>query len=228
MKKLSKILLSTMFLMMVVSTFTSLNVVAIESPDETYNIPIDTAQRTVEANIRTMFRFRQQTQLTFQANVNLELNMDCQALQIGVKDFVVEIDGDQDLQMNMTCTREELQLGLQMGNTYRIRNRNMYQYQEGFCCYIECNGTFLQARLRIQATNQNRVGTWAYYNEATNEWISVPTSIEDGYLTAVVDHFSYWTILIPEDTTLYVIIGVSIAVVAAVVILGVLYYKKRK
>lgn len=228
MKKLSKILLSTFFLMMLFSTFASLNVMAIESPDDTVNVPGDTRQQMVEANIRTMFRFRERTQLTFQANVNLDLNMDCEALQIGVKDFVVEIDGDHDLQMNMTCTREEEQLGLQMGNTYRIRNRNMFQYQEGFCCYIECNGTFTQARIRIQANNQNRVGTWAYYDEATSEWVSVPTTIEDDYLTATITHFSYWTILIPENTTLYIIIGVSIAVVAAVVVIGIVYFKRRK
>lgn len=228
MKNLSKILLSTIFLMMLFSTFASLNVVAIESPVVTNDINNDSTTGVVEANIRTMYRFRQRTQLTFHANVNLDLNMDCEALQIGVKDFVVEIDGDHDLQMNMTCTREEEQLGLQMGNTYRIRNRNMYQYQEGFCCYIECNGTFLQARIRIQANNQNRIGTWAYYNEATSEWVSVPTTIEDGYLTATVDHFSYWTVLIPDNTSLYIIIGVSGAVAAAVVIVGFVYYKKRK
>ncbi|MFW9771542.1 MAG: hypothetical protein ACFFEO_05170 [Candidatus Thorarchaeota archaeon] len=228
MRKLSKILLSTFLLMMLFSTFASLNVVAIDPPDDTVNVSVDTRQQTVEANIRTMFRFRDRTQLTFQANVNLDLNMDCEALQIGVKDFVVEIDGVHDLQMNMTCTREEEQLGLQMGNTYRIRNRNTYQYQEGFCCYIECNGTFTQARIRIQATNQNRVGTWAYYDEATSEWVSVPTTIEDEYLTATITHFSYWTILIPENTTLYIIIGVSIAIVAAVIVIGIVYLKRRK
>jgi hypothetical protein len=227
MKKLNKILLSTFFLMMLFSTFVSLNVVAIEPPDDTIVVLGDTKQQMVEANIRTMFRFRNRTQLTFQANVNLDLNMDCEALRIGAKDFIVEIDGDHDLQMDMTCTREETQLGLQLGNTYRIRNRNVYRYQEGFVAYMQCNGTFLQARLRIQATNENRVGTWAYYDEATSEWVSVPTVVEDGYLTATVDHFSYWTILIP-DTTLYIIIGVSVAAIAAVVIVAIIYYKKRK
>ncbi len=227
MKKLSKILLSTFLIALVFSAVTSFNVVAIESPDETYDIPDDTEQRMVQANIRTMFRFRQRTQLTFQANVNLDLNMDCDALRIGSKDFIVEIEGNQDLHMNMTCTREEIQLGLQMGNTYRIRNRNTYRYQEGFVAYMQCNGTFLQARLRIQATNENRVGSWAYYDEATDEWVPVPTTIEDGYLTATVDHFSYWTVLIP-DNTLYIIIGVSGAVVAGIVVAAIIYYKKRK
>jgi len=227
MKKLNKILLSTFFLMVLFSTFASWNVVAIEPPVDTIIVPGDTKQEMVKANIRTMFWFRQKTQLTFQANINLYLDIDCEALRIGVKDFIVEVDGDHDLQMKMTCTREEIQLGLQMGYTYRIRNRNVYKYQEGFVAYMQCNGTFLQARIRIRATNENRVGTWAKYDEGTREWISIPTVVEDGYLTATVDQFSYLTILIP-DTTIYLIIGVSVALIAAVVIVAIIYYKKKK
>ena len=228
MKKLSKVILSTIVLMMLFSTFSSFNVVAVESPDHI----VDTNDPYVndyqlKAQNRTMFRFQHQTQLTFHANVALQLNIDCEFVRIGTKDFMVEIEGNQDLHMDMICTREEIQLGLQMGNTYRIRNRNTYRYEEGFCVYMQCNGTFLQARIRIQATNENRVGMWAYYNEATSEWVSVPTTVEDGYLTATVDHFSYWTVLIP-DNTLYVIIGVSGAVVAGVVVVAIIYYKKRK
>jgi len=44
------------------------------------------------------------------------------------------------------------------------------------------------------------MGEWAYYNEATEEWVSVPTTVEDGYLTAEVTHFSTWTILMPDYT----------------------------
>ena len=35
--------------------------------------------------------------------------------------------------MNMTCTEEQAELGLLKGKTYQIRNRNRFQYQEGFC-----------------------------------------------------------------------------------------------
>ncbi|MEJ2295907.1 MAG: hypothetical protein P8Y23_14215, partial [Candidatus Lokiarchaeota archaeon] len=107
----------------------------------------------------------------------------------------------------MTCKEEQKELGLLKGNTYQIRNRNRYQYQEGFVCNIECNGTFTRAQLRIRATNENRVGSWAYYNETTNEWVTVPTTVEGDYLTAEVTHFSYWTILLP-DSTLVIVISV--------------------
>jgi hypothetical protein len=213
MKKLSKILLGTIFLMILFSTITSFNVVAVDDPDvPPVEVNGDTWQYHIEANTMTMFRFRARTQLRVEANVNLDVDFDCEALKIGAKDFALEIEGTEDLQMTMTCTEEQKELGLLMGYTYQIRNRNRYQYQEGFVVDIECDGTFTRARLSIRVTNENRVGQWA---------------IEDGYLTAEVSHFSTWTILIPDYTVL--IIGVSIGGVIALVIVGSIFYvKKRK
>jgi len=227
MKKLSKILLGTIFLMILVSTITSFNVVAVGDPDNTVEVSGDTTQAHIQANTMTMFRFRARTQLRVNANVNLDVDFDCEALRIGSKDFALEIEGNGDLYMNMTCTEEQKELGLLMGYTYQIRNRNRVQYQEGFVVNLECNGTFTRARLSIRVTNENRVGQWAYFDEATEEWVSVPTTIEDGYLTAEVTHFSIWTILIPDHTIL--IIGLSIGGVVALIIIGsILYVKKRK
>ena len=227
MKKLSKILLGTIFLMILISTVTSFNVVAVGDPDNTFEVPGDTYQKHIEANTMTMFRFRARTQLRVNANVNLDVDFDCEALKIGSKDFALEIEGNGDLYMNMTCTEEQKELGLLMGYTYQIRNRNRVQYQEGFVINLECNGTFTRARLSIRVTNENRVGQWAYFDEATEEWVSVPTTIEDGYLTAEVTHFSTWTILIPDYTIL--IIGLSIGGVVALIIIGSIFYvKKRK
>jgi len=42
MKKLSKILLGTFFLMILFSTITSFNVVAVGNPDDTFEVPGDT------------------------------------------------------------------------------------------------------------------------------------------------------------------------------------------
>jgi len=227
MKKTSKILLGAFMIMILFSIFSSSMVVAQGPPDQTLEIPGDTIQTQLQANTRTMLRFRQRTQLTFQTNVSLNLTMNCEALRIGEKDFILEVESEKDLQMNMICTREEVQLGLMEGNTYRIRNRNTYQYKEGFCISIDCNGTFLQARLRIRTTNQNRLGTWAYHDETTGNWVSVPTTIEDGYLTAETDHFSTWTILLPNYTIM--IIGISVgAIIAVAAIFLVIYFKKRK
>ena len=186
MKKLSKILLGTFFLMILFSTITSFNVVAVGNPDETFDVPTDTYQAQIHANTMSMFQFQNRTRLRVEANVNLNLNLDCDALRIGDKDFALEIEGTGDLHMNMTCTEEQAELGLLNGNTHQIRNRNrnQVQYQEGFVIEIECNGTFTRAKLSISANDQNRMGEWAYYDEAAEEWVSVPTTVEDGYLVA--------------------------------------------
>ena len=148
---------------------------------------------------------------------------------IGVKYFELEIEADSDLEMNMTCTEEQAELGLLLGNTNQVRNRNRYRYQEGFCISLECNGTNIQARLKIQVTSQNHLGTWAFYNHSTEEWVAVETTIEDGYLVAETNHLSTWTILIPEagvDYTLFIIIGVGV-ITGAILFAAVIYYKKR-
>ena len=229
MKKLSKILLGTFFLMILFSTITSFNVVAVGNPDETFEVPTDTYQAQIQANTMSMFQVRNRTRLRVEANVNLDLNLDCDALRIGDKDFAVEIQGTGDLQMTMTCTEEQAESGLMLGNTHQIRtrNRNQVHYEEGFVVSLECNGTFTRAKLSISATDENRMGEWAYYNEATEEWISVPTTVVDGYLTAEVTHFSTWTILMPDFTL--AIVGFSIAGgVAVIIIASVFYIKKRK
>ena len=229
MKKLSKILLGTFFLMILFSTITSFNVVAVADPDDTIDVPTDTYQAQIQANTMSMFQVRNRTRLRVEANVNLELNLDCDALRIGDKDFAVEIQGTGDLQMTMTCTEEQAESGLMLGNINQIRtrNRNQVHYEEGFVVSLECNGTFTQARLSISATDENRMGEWAYYNEATEEWVSVPTTVVDGYLTAEVTHFSTWTVLLPDYTL--AIVGFSIAGgVAVIIIASVFYIKKRK
>ena len=227
MKKLSKILLGTIFLMILVSTITSFNVVAVGDPVDTVEVNGDTWQHQIHADTMTMFRFRARTQLRLNANVHLDVDFDCEALRIGAKDFALEIEGSGDLYMNMTCTEEQKELGLLMGYTYQIRNRNRVQYQEGFVVNLECDGTFTRARLSISVTDDNRAGQWAYFDEATEEWVTVPTTIEDGFLTAEVSHFSTWTILMPDYTVL--IIGLSIGGVVALIVIGsVIYLKKRK
>jgi len=306
MKNISKIVLSAFALMMVFSLISSVNVNAAGPTDQIVEVPGDSIQTQLESHVRTTFRFREKTQLTIYANVEMNLNLDCEALRIADKDFILEIEGETNLHMNMICTREETQLGLMDGNTYRNRNRNSYRYLEGFCvsiecvpdceckcqdecqcvcdceckCLIECQcecdcecqcqdecdcvcdcecqcqdecqcvcdcecqcqnecqcvcdcdeePCFLQARLKIKVTNQNRNGQWAYYNENSKEWVTVSTTVEQGYLTAETDHFSTWTVLIPTASSsgnLVLIIG-SIAIIGVIMGTSLLYFKKRR
>lgn len=138
MKKLSKLVLSAFMLMMVISIVSSISVNANGSSDKMIDVPGDSIQTQLQSNIRTTFCFRQTTQLTIYANVDMDLSLNCENSGSVNKDFIIEIEGAHNLQMTMTCAREENQLGLMDGNILRVRNRNTYIYQEGFCVSIEC------------------------------------------------------------------------------------------
>jgi len=203
---------------------------AVATGPKSMEINGNSIQTKLQSNNGTTYRFRNRTQLTINSSVNLQLRIECEALEIGVKDFVLEFEADSELEMNMTCNEEQAELGLTLGNTTQARNRNRYRFQEGFCISLECNGTFTKARLKIQVTSQNRLGTWAFYNHSTNEWVTVNTIVENGYLVAETNHFSTWTILIPDmaiDYTPFIIIGVGI-ITGVIILVAVIYYKKKR
>lgn len=226
MRKISKIALGSFVFLMIFSMFSMTSVLA-AVPDE---VPVDNEyqpQYHIEANSQAIFRFMQQTRLTFATDVDLDVIIDCDASEIGVKYFEMEVNGSGPLLMNMTCTEEQVQLGLMKGYTYRIRNRNRYLYEEGFCIQIKCNGT-CDATLKIQANNKNRFGTWAYYDEPSEEWVASATTIEDGFLVTETSHFSYWTVLIPEtDLTVFIYVGAGVFI-GVMALVSVYYIKKRK
>ena len=136
-KNVSKVLLSAFTMVIVLSLIGSINVTAVETPDQTIEVQDDTIQTQLQSNVRTMFCFRERTRLTVYANIGLELDINCEALKIGDKDVIIEVEGDDDLKMTMTCTREEAQLGLMNGSLNRVRNRNSYRYLEGICIEME-------------------------------------------------------------------------------------------
>ena len=225
MKLSSKVLIGS-FMLLVLFAAVNFNFVAAQPTPVDIENPDDTYQGQLHAMTQYNFRFRLRTQLRINSTTDVDINIDCEALRIGVKEFELQVDAPHDLQMNMTCTEEQAELGLLKGNTYQIRNRNRYQYQEGFCIQIECNCTDpIYAQLRIKTTNQNQV--WAYYDETTEEWISVPTTLQDGFLVAETTHFSTWTLLVPDyGLVIGISVGVGIAVVVAVV--SMIYVRKRK
>jgi hypothetical protein len=227
MKKTSKILLGTFAIALLFAVANTSSVVAAgETP---VDVNGDTIQTQIQANNQVMFTFRQRTRLRLNSTVDIDLNIQCDALRIGEKDFAIEIDCAQNMQMNMTCTEQQTQLGLLKGNTYQIRNRNRnHLYQEGFCVSIECNTSQVQAKLKIEATSQNRLSTWAYYDETDEEWVSSPSTVEQGYLVTVTDHFSVWTVLIPEPDNSYLFYIGLIGIIGIIAVLSVAILRRRK
>ena len=307
-KNLNKVLLASFTMLILVTLIGSINVTAVEPPDQTINVQGDAIQTQLQSNNRTMFCFQERTRLTVCANIGLELDINCEALRIGDKDVIIEVEGDGALRMTMTCTREENQLGLMNGSLNRVRNRNSYRYLEGFCismentadcmckckcdpdctcaceCECKCNpectcpcdceckcesectcecdcqckcdpvcdcvcdcqckcdqeckcnpecpydGAFLKARLRIRETTQNQLSQWAYYDEANEEWVTVPTINEDGYLTAETNTLATWTLLVPEEMASVIISTTVIASVSAIgiIVISIFYFKKKR
>ncbi|MBA7517163.1 hypothetical protein ES705_09216 [subsurface metagenome] len=158
MKKINKILIGSVAFAILFTILSTNTVLAAETSIDVDNS--DTYQTRIQANNRVTFTFRLRTRLTFDSNVNIDVDINCDSLRIGVKFFEIEVDSDQDLQMNMTCTEEQAELGLLMGNRYTVRNRHRFLYQEGFCVSLQCNNSGeVQAKLKIEANNQNRIGT---------------------------------------------------------------------
>ncbi|MFX1568938.1 MAG: hypothetical protein ACFFCV_11300 [Promethearchaeota archaeon] len=234
MKKFSKILIGIFTFAMLFSLF-NVNT-ALATPGTP--IPVSGTglyQYQVQSNHSLTWQFQLQTRLTVQANISVQGYINCsEAPKIGDKHFELEIEAENDLEMNMTCTEEQKELGLLLGSRYQVRNRNRnLLYQEGFCIRIETNKSSseqIKAQLKIQANNRNREGSWAYYDETEGEWVAVDTAEQNGYLVCETNHFSTWTILIPEtDNAIWGFVGIG-AVFAGTVIIAVVsvVYRKRK
>jgi len=234
MKKFNKIFLGIFTFAIFLALFNVNTVLATPSTPIPVNDP-GLYQFQVQANHSLTWQFQLQTRLTVRANISIQGYINCsEAPKIGDKHFEIELEAENDLEMNMTCTEEQKELGLLLGSRYQVRNRNRnLLYQEGFCIRIQTNKSGaeqIKAQLKIQANNRNREGTWAYYDETEEEWVAVPTTEQAGYLVAGTNHFSDWTILIPgTDDAIWGFIGIEIVFIGVVVIAVVsVVYRKRK
>jgi len=230
MTQMSKILFGLFLVSSLISGFMVNNVEDVVAAKDDEKVDIDDGnkiQYSVMAENQIRFRFEEKTKVTFQANKPANLDIKCDGKRIGDKDFEIEVEADRAFNMTMNCKEEQNTKGLREGNIIEARNRVRYRYQEGFVADIECTED-CDAKLRIQETDQNRGGTWAYYDEEDEEWVPVETTSEDGYLECENDHFSTWTVLVPEiDYTLIILIGVGIG---AAILIGaaIIIIKRRK
>jgi hypothetical protein len=279
-----KIFLALFLSLIVVSLVGTINVNAFEASEEVV-VEGDSIQTHLRTNDQIMLCFHNKTKLMICTNVELDLQISCEALKIQDNNLIIEVLGDDDLQMYMNCTREEQQLGLLNGSIHHMRNRNTYRYLEGFClslyaapngdcqckanctcindgvcdCQCDClknctcdcqncdcqcqsdpnrdcicdgssNQAFIKARLRIKVTNQNRLGKWAYYDHTQNEWLTLPTTIEEGYLTTETTELSSFTIFVPQETNENPTLGITISVasISMLAVIVIIFARKRK
>jgi len=200
--------------------------VAAQGPSEEA-IGTNQATRHINAGETSSFRFRSQTRLSFNCTCDLTVNMDVDTDSIGDKNITIDLNCSEPLEMSMTCTESQAELGAQNGNTVQTRTQNRYRFQYGFVANISVNCTQFTARLRAQVGNLNGL-VWAFYNETMEQWEEVPTVTINGEAVAEVNHFSTWTLLTPESAVIGVeSIGLLVAAFATVGVL-VVSWKIRK
>lgn len=232
MKKVYKRISITLVLLsiasiLLVSPLSAMAISTAQTPmdnQETYNVEANN-QYQMEIATRTRINISSSTDKSIQGQVNFEPT-------IADKEFAIDISqASDDVSLNMTCTEEQEELGLLNGKRVTARNRHRFIYREQFVVNISCNCTEIQARLRIRANNENREGTWAYYNTSTQEWVGVESQVQDGFLVADTDHFSTWTVIIPESDGMIdpmMIAGIVVGVVAVIGVLGLVGYLYKK
>ena len=129
-----------------------------------------------------------------------------------------------------------------------FQNELLREKNFNFYASIEPNATFqlsAQLRLLINQTELDRELnwevnssklTWMYWNGTQNEWVKVPSSIDQyGYLVCDTNHFSIWTVgeedsaeeaqAIMDMTFIFIALGVGIAVILAI---GITLNSKRR
>ena len=219
--KVNKTLFGIFIISSLISSFIVVGAqeVVASKDDEKINIDEgDRIQYQIGADKRIRFRFEEKTKITFEANKPANLDIKCDGKRIGDKDFEIEVESDKQFNFTMKCKEEQYEKGLLKGNTVQVRNRVRHRYQEGFVADIESTED-MEAKLRIKENDDNRGGTWAYYDKDDDEWIAVETKSSNGYLECKTDHFSTWTILVPEvSTNILIIVGIG---VGAAILLGV-------
>ena len=219
--KANKTLFGIFIISSLISSFIVVGAQEVVASKYDEKIDIDEGNRIqyqVGANKIIRFRFEEKTKITFESNKPANLDIKCDGKRIGDKDFEIEVESDKSFNMTMKCKEEQYEKGLLKGNTVQVRNRVRHRYQEGFVAEIESTED-VEAKLRIKENDDNRGGTWAYYDKDDDEWIAVETKSSNGYLECKTDHFSTWTILVPEvSTNILIIVGIG---VGAAILLGV-------
>ncbi len=193
-----------------------------EPPVET---PVNTNQYqgSIAGNETNQFTFRHRFQFQLRTNATVELDMDVEVDQVGDREFQLEVNTQEHAELTIRINGSDESMGLEEGNQLQARNQNRYRYQEQFRLNISCDQP-VEAKLSINTTDSG--AKWAYYDEDKEDWVTVESSYQDGVLTAETNHFSVWTVLTLDESSIpaYTLIGF----VTIGSIMGLLIITKKK
>ncbi|MHA1618075.1 MAG: hypothetical protein ACTSVZ_02265, partial [Promethearchaeota archaeon] len=159
-------------------------------------------QARLTANQSYQFTFQNRFNFTFMGNTTTDIDVEVDVNAVGEREFGLELNSTQSRTMTMTINGSAEMYQLTNGSVVAVQTQDQYRYRflEGIVIEIEVNDTEpLQAELRLRVQNENT--TWAYYDEATEEWVPVQSRYVEGELIAETDHFSLWTILTYDEET---------------------------
>jgi beta-xylosidase len=190
--------------------------------------PVETAvsqnqyQGQIAGNETNQFMFRNRFQFQLRVNQSVNLDMDVDVDGIGDREFQLEVNTQENAELTIKINASDESIGLEEGKQVQARNQNRYQYREQFRVNLTCDEP-VEAKLSLKTGDSE--AQWAYYDENQADWVTVPSTYENGVLSAETDHFSVWTVLTLEDSIpSYTLIGF----VTIGSIVGLLFIIKKK
>ncbi|QEE17105.1 hypothetical protein DSAG12_02937 [Promethearchaeum syntrophicum] len=180
-------------------------------------------QGTIEGNETNQYRFRNQFQFQLRVNQSVDLDMEVDVDGVGDREFQLEVNTRTNAELTIRINASDESLGLEEGKKLQARNQNRYQYREQFRVNLTCDEP-VEAKLSLKTGDPE--AQWAYFDEETEEWVTNPSSYQNGVLTTETDHFSVWTVLTVEEDAIssYGLIGI----VSIGSIVGLLFIIKKK
>lgn len=153
-------------------------------------------QEEIQNGSMKQYQFRNRTRLQFEGNVTTLLNVTCDADEIGDQNLTIQYHAENEvaIQLQLNATNS----GLNLTNQHRIQTQNnmLYQFKYLIVCNLSRNTTdnmITTLRLRIQ--DQDRNSTWAWYNETSEIFETIPSVYINGELIANTTHYSTYVVL---------------------------------
>jgi len=185
-------------------------------------------QERVQANVTNQWKFQEKTQFQLRTNNSMDVDMECDAENIGEKTFGLELQTQTNLQLKVSMNASDAAIGLEDGKTLQVKNQSQkqFKFQYRFMVQLELNnsGDAIQARLQVTAPAEE--STWVYYNEATEEFEEVASTVEDGMLVADTTHFSTYAVFTVVDPA--TVDGYSLFVLIPIAALAGLFVYRRR
>ena len=200
---------------------------AVDTPAPETNVDGDSYAGNVEANVQKQYKFKNRFQFRLRTNTSMNLSADCDVDGVGAREFEMDVNTTANQELTLQVKASDEELGLGDGKQVKSQKKNQYQFREQFMINVSLNGTdTVKAQLRLKTEDKD--ATWAYYDEATGEWVEVESKHEDGMLIADTEHFSVWTVLSVEEPEEDTIDGYGVfAAISGLATLGIIFLKRR-